>query len=165
MSQSWIIYVVRLQKTLDHIVWPGIVFALVVLFPVSRWAGDGWLRTAAALIASSAVYPIAWHIAVLGIGHSAGFMIATFALAGFLGSLVLASVFLFGRPRWAKSAFATVILGTLIGGLMGAHLCGALTFVSARDGLGVFMVVWQTAAGASLGLGVPLKAHHRVEVP
>jgi len=163
MSQSRLIYVVREQKTLDHIVWPGMVFALVVLLPISRWAGDGWLRTAAALIASSAVYPIAWRIAGAGIGHSEAFMTATFAFSGFLGSFVLASVFLFGRPSWAKSAFATVILGTLIGGLMGAHLCGALTYVSARDGLGVFMVVWQTVVGASLGRGVPLKAHHPVE--
>jgi len=155
MSESNIIYDVREQKTLDHIVWPGMVFALVVLLPMSRWAGDGWLRTAAALIASSAVYPIAWRIAAVSvIRHSDPFMIASFASAGFLGSFVLASVFLFGRPRWAKPAFATVILGTLIGGLMGAHLCGALTFVSARNGLGLFMVVWQTAVGASLGRGV-----------
>jgi len=65
MSESHIIYLVREQKTADHIVWPGLVFALVVLLPVSRWAGDGWLRTAAALIASSVVYPVAWRIATL----------------------------------------------------------------------------------------------------
>ena len=167
MSQSRIIYVVREQKTLDHIVWPGMVFALVVLFPISRWAGDGWLRTSSALIASSAVYPIAWHIAVSGIRHSGAFMIATFALAGFLGSFVLASVFLFGRPRWPRAAFATVVLGTVIGGLMGANLRAAMAGLhlpfSARDGLGVFMVLWQTAIGASLGRGVPLKPSHSVE--
>ena len=84
MSQSYIIYVVREQKTLDHIVWPGMVFALVVLLPISRWAGDGWLRTAAALIASSAVYPIAWLIAASGIGRS-GASISAFAFAGVLG--------------------------------------------------------------------------------
>ena len=40
MAQSHIIYVVRLQKTLDHIVWPGIVFAIVVLLPISRWVRE-----------------------------------------------------------------------------------------------------------------------------
>jgi hypothetical protein len=154
---------VREQKTLDHIVWPGMVFALVVLLPISRWAGDGWLRTAAALIASSAVYPIAWHAAVSGIRRSAPFMIASFAFAGFLGSFVLASVFLFGRPRWARAACATVILGTAVGGFMGAHLRAAMTFVSARDVLGLYMVVWQTAVGASLGRGVRVRSSQLVE--
>jgi len=101
MASSSIIYLAREQKTLDHIVWPGMVFGVVVLLPMSRWAGDGWLRTAAALIASSAVYPIAWRIAAVSvIRHSAPVMIASFASAGFLGSCVLATVFLFGRPRW-----------------------------------------------------------------
>ena len=156
LSQSFII--VREQRTLDHIVWPGLVFALVVLFPVSRWAGDGWLRTVASLIASSAAYPIAWRIAVSGIGHPGPLMIAAFALAGFLGSAVLAGVFLFGRPRWVRAAGATVVLGAVIGGLMGAHLLATVTGVasplSAGDGLGVFLVVWQTAVGVSLGRGV-----------
>ena len=163
MSQSHIIYVVREQKTLDHIVWPGMVFAMVVLLPISRWAGDGWLRTAAALIASSAVYPIAWHAAVSGIHRSAPFMIAAFAFAGFLGSFVLASVFLFGRPRWVRAACATVILGTAVGGLMGAHLRAAMTFVSAGDVMGLYMVVWQTAVGASLGRGVRVRSSQLVE--
>ena len=168
MSQSRMIYVVREQKTLDHIVWPGMVFALVVLLPISRWAGDGWLRTTAALIASSAVYPIAWRIAaVSGIRRSAPFMIAAFAFAGFLGSFVLASVFLFGRPRWVRAACATVILGTVIGGFMGAHLRAAMTGIgsplSARDGLGLFMAVWQTVVGASLGRGVPVRPNQSVE--
>ena len=115
------------------------------------------IRTAAALIASSVVYPIAWRIAVSGIGHSATFMIAAYAFSGFLGSFVLASVFLLGRPRWVRAACATVILGTVVGGFMGAHLRAAMTGVdsplSARDGLGLFMVVWQTVVGASLGRG------------
>jgi hypothetical protein len=165
MAQSYII--VREHKTLDHIVWPGLVFALVVLLPTSRWAGDGWLRTAAALIASSVVYPIAWRIAVSDIGHSATFMIAAYAFSGFLGSFVLASVFLFGRARWVRAACATVILGTVIGGFMGAHLRATMTGVdsplSARDGLGLFMVVWQTVVGASLGRGVPVRPNQSVE--
>lgn len=87
MAESRIIYLAREQKTLDHIVWPGIVFALVVLLPMSRRAGDSWLQTAAALIASSVVYPIAWRIAALSvIRHSAPLTIASFASAGFLGS-------------------------------------------------------------------------------
>ncbi len=153
MSQSHIIYIVREQKTLDHIVWPGMVFALVVLLPISRWAGDSWLRTAAVLIASSVVYPITWRIAVSGIRHSGPFMIATFAFAGFLGSFVLASVFLFGRPRWARSSYATVVLGTIVGGLMGASLRAAMTGVHLPFGLGFFMVLWQAVVGASLGRG------------
>jgi hypothetical protein len=87
ISQSFII--VHDQKTLDHIVWPGLVFALVVLLPLSRWAGDGWLRTAAALIASSVIYPIAWWIAASTTRHPGAFMVAAFAFSGFLGSFVL----------------------------------------------------------------------------
>jgi len=155
MTQSSIIYVVREQKTLDHIVWPGIVFALVVLLPISRWAGDGWLRTAAAMIASSAVYPISWQIAASGIGPS-GLSISAFAFAGFLGSSVLASVFLFRRPCWVRAACATVVLGTVVGWLMGANLLAGMKGLPSDGplGLGVFMVVWQTVVAASLGRGV-----------
>jgi len=154
MAQSHIIYLTREQKTLDHIVWPGMVFALVVLLPISRWAGDSWLRTAAALIASCTVYPIAWRMAAVSvIGHSAPFMIASFASAGFLGSFVLASVFLIGRPHWVRAACTTVILGTAVGGLMGTHLGTATTFLPAGDVLGLYVVAWQTAVGASLGRG------------
>jgi hypothetical protein len=150
--------VVRAQKTIDHIVWPGVVFALVVLLPISRWAGDGWLRTAAALIVSSVVYPIAWHIAASGIGRS-GLSISAFAFAGFLGSGVLASVFLFGRPGWVRAACATVVLGTVIGGLMGANLLAGMKDLPSLGslGLGVFMVMWQTVVAASLGRGVPAR--------
>jgi len=158
MSQSYIIYVVREQKTLDHIVWPGMVFALVVLLPISRWARDGWPRTAAALIASSVVYPVAWRIAASGTVHPGPFMVAEFAFSGFLGSSVLAGVFLCGRPRWVRAACVTVVWGTLVGGLMGAHLLAAAKGVdllgTARDGLGIFMVLWQTVVGAALGRGV-----------
>lgn len=154
MAQSYILYLAREQKTVDHIVWPGIVFALVVLLPMSRWAGDGWLRTAAALIASSAVYPIAWRIAAMSLNRSTPFVIASFAFAGLLGSFVLAGVFLFGRPRWLRAAITTVILGTVVGALMGAHLRVAIGFMSAGDVLGVYMVLWQALVGASLGRGV-----------
>ena len=158
MADSSLLYVVRAQKTIDHIVWPGLVFALVVLLPISRWAGDGWLRTAAALIVSSVVYPIAWHIAASGIGRS-GLSISAFAFAGFLGSVVLASVFLFGRPGWVRAACATVVLGTVIGGLMGANLLAGMKGLPSLGslGLGVFMVVWQTVVAASLGRGVPAR--------
>ncbi len=156
MSESHIVYLVREQKTVDHIVWPGLVFALVVLLPTSRWAGDGWLRTAAALFASSVVYPVAWLIAVSGTRHPGVHLVAEFALAGFLGSFVLAGVFLFRRPHWVRASGATVILGTVTGGLMGAYLFAAVKGVAllGRDGLGVLMVVWQTVVGASLGRGV-----------
>lgn len=158
MADSRLLYIAREQKTVDHIVWPGIVFALVVLLPMSRWVGDGWLRTTTALIASSAVYPIAWRIAaVSGIGHSAPVMIASFTCAGFLGSCVLASVCLFGRPRWGRAAVTTVMLGTAVGGLMGAHLRAEATFLSAGDVLGLYTILWQTAVGASLGRGVDAK--------
>jgi len=164
MTQSSMIYLAREQKTLDHIVWPGMVFGLVVLLPMSRWAGDSWLRTAAALIASSAAYPIAWRMAAVSLRHSAPFMIASFACAGFLGSCVLASVFLVGRPRWGRAAITTVILGTAVGGLMGAHLRFASTiFLSAGDVLGLYMVLWQTAVGASLGRGVKARSSQLVE--
>ncbi len=156
VSQSYLL--VHDQKTLDHIVWPGFVFALVVLLPLCRWAGDGWLRTAAALIASSAVYPIAWWTAASTTKHPGAHMVGAFAFSGLLGSCVLASAVLFGRRRWVRVASGTVVLGTVIGGLMGAHLLAAMKgmdlFGSARDGLGVFLVVWQTVVGASLGRGV-----------
>ncbi|MCE5311339.1 MAG: hypothetical protein LLG20_27185 [Acidobacteriales bacterium] len=156
ISQSRII--VRDQRTLDHIIWPGMVFALVVLLPLSRWAADSWLRTAAVLIASSAVYPLTWRIATLGIRPSWGFMIGAFALGGFLGSFVLAGVFLTGRPRWVKAACMTVVLGTVIGALGGAHLgatmAGVHSPLTAGDGLGLLMVLWQAAMAASLGRGV-----------
>jgi hypothetical protein len=157
MSESHIIYLVREQKTVDHIVWPGLVFALVVLLPISRWAGDGWLRTAAALIASSVVYPVAWLIAVSGTRHPGAHLVAEFALAGFLGSFVLASVFLFRRPHWVRAACATVVLGTFTGALMGAYLLAATKsmVLLGRDGLGVLMVMWQTVVSASLGRGLP----------
>jgi hypothetical protein len=163
MSESHIVYLVREQKTVDHIVWPGLVFALVVLLPLSRWAGDGWLRTAAALIASSVIYPVAWLIAVSGTRYPGAHLVAEFALAGFLGSFVLAGVFLFRRPHWVRAACATVAFGTLTGGLMGAHLFAAVKgmVLLGRDGLGVLMVVWQTVVGASLGRGMlsrPIKA-------
>lgn len=130
------------------------VFALVVLLPMSRWAGDGWLRTTTALIASSAVYPIAWRTAAMSLRDSTPFVIASFAFAGFLGSCVLASVCLYGRPRWLRAAITTVVLGTAAGGLMGAHLRAATSFMSAGDVLGLYMILWQTAVGASLGRGV-----------
>jgi len=156
ISQSYII--VRDQRTLDHIIWPGMVFALVVLLPLSRWAADNWLRTAAALIASSAIYPLTWRIAALGLRSSWGFMIGTFALAGFLGSFVLADVVLTGRPRWVKAACVTVVLGTVIGALGGAHLgatmAGIHSPLTAGDGLGLLMVLWQVAVAVSLGRGV-----------
>jgi hypothetical protein len=158
VSQSYLL--VHDQKTLDHIVWPGLVFALVVLLPLSRWAGDGWLRTAAALIASSAAYPIAWWIAASTTRHPGAYMVGAFAFSGFWGSLVLGSVFLFGRPGWVRAAGTTVVLGTVIGGLMGADLLAAASFHSGRDGLGVFMVVWQTVVGASLGRGIPARPNH-----
>lgn len=166
MSQSSIIYVVREQKTLDHIVWPGMVFALVVLLPISRWARDGWLRTAGALIASSVAYPVAWQIAASGTVHPGPFMVAKFAFSGFLGSFVLAGVFLIGRPRWVRAACATVVLGTLVGGLMGAELLAALKGMDllGRDGLGIFMVLWQTVVSASLGRGV-LAGPNRAAAP
>ncbi len=158
MSQSYI--VVRNQRTLDHIIWPGMVFAVVVLVPISRCAGDGWLRTVAAIVASSAIYPITWQIAASGIRRSGPYMIAVFTLAGFLGSFVLAGVFLTGKPRWLRSACTTVILGTVIGGLMGAQLRAAMSGINllflARDGLAVFMVVWQAVVSASLARGVPV---------
>jgi hypothetical protein len=156
ISPSYII--VRDQRTLDHIIWPGMVFALVVLLPLSRWAADSWLRTAAALIASSAIYPLTWRIAALGLRSSWGFMIGTFALAGFLGSFVLADVVLTGRPRWVKAACVTVALGTVIGALGGAHLrvtaAGIHSPFTAGDGLGLLMMLWQAAVAASLGRGV-----------
>lgn len=161
LAQSHIIYVAREQKTFDHVVWPGLVFALVVLFPISRWAGDSWSRIATVLIASSVVYPIAWRIAtssLVGPSPSWTIMIAEFAFAGFLGSLVLASVFLWRRPGWARAACATVVLGAVIGGLLGANLRAAMTVVhwplTASDGLGLLVVIWQAVVGASLGRGV-----------
>jgi len=162
LVESRIIYIAREQKTYDHVVWPGLVFALVVLFPISRWAGDSSSRTATALIASSVVYPIAWRIAISSlVGPSPpswAIVIAQFAFAGFLGSLVLASVFLCRRPCWAKAVLATVVLGTVIGGLMGANLRAAMTVVHwpvpARDGLGLLAILWQAVVGASLGRGV-----------
>ncbi len=88
-------------------------------------------------------------------------MVAAFAFSGFLSSLVLASVLLFGRPHWVRAIGATVVVGTVIGGLMGAHLLaatkGVVSLGSARDVLAVYMVVWQAAVGASLGRGVPAK--------
>lgn len=151
MADSRLIYLAREQKTVDHIVWPGLVFALVVVLPMSRWAGDSWLRTVAALIASSAAYPIAWRIATLSLRSSAPVMIASFAFAGFLGSCALASVCLYGRPHWLRAAIATVILGTAVGGLMGAHLRSTTNILSAGDVLGLYMALWQVAVGASLG--------------
>jgi hypothetical protein len=163
MAQSSILYLAREQKTVDHIVWPGMVFALVVLLPMSRWAGDGWLRTTTALIASSAVYPIAWRTAAMSLRDSTPFVVTSFAFAGFLGSCVLASVCLYGRPRWLRAAITTVVLGTAVGGLMGAHLRAATSFMSAGDVLGVYMVLWQTAVGASLGRGVKASSGQLVE--
>ena len=81
-------------------------------------------------------------------------MVGAFGFSGFLGSWVLGSVFLFGRPGWVRAACKTVVLGTVIGGLMGADLLAAVSYHSGRAGLGVFMVVWQTVVGASLGRGI-----------
>jgi hypothetical protein len=159
MADSSMLYVVREQKTYDHIVWPGLVFALIVILPISRLARDGWPRTAAALIASCAVYPIAWYIAALTTGHPSAYMVAAFAFSGFLGSLVLASVLLFGRSGWVRATGATVVVGTAIGGLMGAHLLavtkGVVSLGSVGDVLAIYMVLWQAAVGTLLGRGVP----------
>jgi len=161
MVESRILYVVREQKTYDHIVWPGLVFALIVILPISRLARDAWPRTAAALIASCAVYPIAWYIAASTTVHLTAYMVAAFAFSGFLGSLVLAGVLLFGRPGWVRATGATVVVGAAIGGLMGAHLLaatkGMVSLGSARDVLAVYMVLWQAAVCTSLGRGVPAK--------
>lgn len=163
MADSRLIYLAREQKTVDHIVWPGMVFGLVVLLPMSRWAGDSWARTVTALIASSAVYPVAWQIAAVSLRHSTPFTIASFAFAGFLGSCVLAGVCLFGRPRWLKAAMTTAILGTAVGGLMGAHLRASTIILSAGDVLGLYMVLWQAAVGASLGRAVKARSSQLVE--
>ena len=158
MADSSMLYMVRTQKTYDHIVWPGLVFALIVILPISRLARDGWPRTAAALIASCGVYPIAWHIAALTTVHPGAYMVAAFAFSGFLGSLVLASVLFFGRPGWVRATGATVVVGTAIGGLMGVHLLAATKGVASSGSvdlvLGLYMVLWQVAVGTSLGRGV-----------
>jgi apolipoprotein N-acyltransferase len=161
LVSSSLIYVAREQKTYDHVVWPGLVFALVVLIPISRWAGDSWPRIVTAFLASSVSYPIAWWISV---SHLAGpapswvAVIADFAGAGLFGGLVLAGVFLYRRPGWARSTLTTVVLGALIGGLMGANLRAAMATahwpVDIRTGLGLMVVLWQTVVGASLGAGV-----------
>jgi hypothetical protein len=85
-------------------------------------------------------------------------MVAAFAFSGFLGSLMLASLLLFGRPGWVRAAGATVVLGTAIGGLMGAHLLatmkGVVSLGSAGDILAAYMVLWQAAVSASLARGI-----------
>lgn len=158
MADSSMLYVVREQKTYDHIVWPGLVFAVIGILPISRLARDGWPRTAAALIASCAIYPIAWWIAASTTVHPGADMVAAFAFSGFLGSLVLASVLLFGRPGWARATGATVVVGTAIGGLMGLHLLAATKGLASSGSvdlvLGLYMVLWQAAVGTSLGRGV-----------
>jgi len=161
VSQSHLL--VHDQKTLDHIVWPGLVFALVVLLPLSRWAGDGWLRAAASLIASSAVYPICWWITASTPRQPGACMVGAYGFSGFLGALVLGSVFLFGRPGWVRAACKTVLFGTVIGGLMGAALLAAGSDHSGRAGLGVFMIVWQTVVAASLGRGILATPNHVAE--
>jgi hypothetical protein len=99
MSQSFLLY--HDQKTLDYIVWPGLVFALVVLLPLSRWAGDGPLRTAAALIASFAAYPIAWSIAAFSTEDPGVYMLGAFALSG-LWLVYVGRRRLFERRHWVK---------------------------------------------------------------
>lgn len=164
MADSSLIYLAREQKTVDHIVWPGIVFALVVLLPMSRSAGDGWLRTTAALIVSSAVYPIAWRIAAVSLFRgSTPVIITSFACAGFLGSSVLAGAFLSGRPGWRRAAVTTVILGTAVGALMGAHLRAAPTFGMAGDVLGLYMILWQATVAACLGRGLGARSSQLVK--
>ena len=85
-------------------------------------------------------------------------MVAAFAFSGLLGSLVLASVLLFGRPGWVKATGVTVVVGTAIGGLLGVHLLaatkGVVSLGSAGDVLGVYMVLWQAGVGTSLGRGI-----------
>jgi hypothetical protein len=168
LVESRILYVAREQKTYDQVVWPGLAFGLIVLFPISRWAGDAWARSAGVLIASSVVYPIAWRVAVPSTAgpSSWALMIAEFVLAGFLGSFVLSSALLFRRPCWVRSAVATVLLGAAVGGLMGANLRAAITVahwpVSARDALGLSVVLWQAVVGASLGSGVQARPKNEV---
>ncbi len=158
MADSSSLYVVRYQKTYDHIVWPGLVFALIVILPISRLARDGWARTAGAMIASSAIYPIAWHIAASTAFHPKATMVAAFAFSGLLGSLVLASVLLFGRPVWVRATGVTVVVGTAIGAVFGVHLLaatkGVVSLGSTGDVLGLYMVLWQAGVGTSLGRGI-----------
>lgn len=158
LADSSSLYLVRYQKTFDHIVWPGLVFALVVILPMSRLARDGWVRTAAALLTSCAIYPITWYIAASTTFPPGATMVAAFAFSGFLGSLVLASVLLFGRPGWVRTTGVTVVVGTAIGGLLGGHLLaatkGAISLGSAGDVLAIYMVLWQASVGTSLGRGI-----------
>ena len=157
LVESRIIYVAREQKTYDHVVWPGLVFELVVLFPISRLAGDSWSRIVAVPVASSVAYPVAWRIAAPGSAGPA-LMIAEFAFAGFLRSFVLSGVLLLRRPCGVMTAIATVILGAAVGGLMGANLRATMTVVhwpvTTHDALGLSVVLWQAVVGASLGWGV-----------
>ena len=81
LSQSYVL--AHDQKTSEHIVWPRLVLALVVLLPLSRLAGDSWLRTAAALVASSAAYPITRWIAASTTRHPGPYMVGAFAFSGF----------------------------------------------------------------------------------
>ncbi|GEM_PF-3400779 len=165
LAESRIIYIAREQKTFDHVVWPGLVFALVVLLPLSRWVGASRPRIAAALLASSVVYPIAWRIAASSTTGppSWALMIAAFALAGLLGSFVLAGVFFFRRPCWANGVFVTVALGAAVAAMMGANLRAAMALADwplpARDGLALFVVLWQAVVGASLGRGVQVRSN------
>ena len=148
---------------------PGLVFALVVLLPLSRWAGDGWLRTAAALIASSAVYPIAWWIAASSTGRSGsihGWCLRILRVLGLIGvgervlvrTARLGEGCLCDRSSWHCHWWVD---GRGSACRDGSAILGSL-------GLGVFMVVWQTVVGASLGRGVPARPNkplHRMAAP
>ena len=61
------------------------------------------------------------------------------------------------------AAITTVMMGTAVGGLMGAHLYAAPTFGMAGDVLGLYMVLWQATVAASLGRGVQARCRQLAE--
>ena len=137
------------------VIWlPGLVFGLSVLLPLSLRMQDRWLRTTAAVVTSSVVYPIAHRVAAdSAINHSTGYMVAAIAFSGFLGSSALAGSFLPGRPRWGSSTAWTISVGTLVGAASGAILLVPSYHPSISFRLAVILIVWQTAVAASLGRG------------
>ena len=133
---------------------PGLVFGFSVILPLSLRIHDPWLRTAAAIVVSSVVYPIAHRVAAdSAIDHSTGYIVAAVAFSGLLGSSALAGAFLAGRPRWASSAAWTISVGTLFGAASGASLLLPSYHPSIGFRLAVILIVWQTAVAASLGRG------------
>jgi hypothetical protein len=144
---------------------PGLWFGLVVLVPVSRWHGRGWIRTVLSLPVSCAAYFAAITVFFACVPIMSAPRLPP-AAGGFLtGATGAALVGLWMTPwRWKWRAWWPLWLTTLLGGVGGSltgvaiMLGGPPPSVAGAEvlmelmGVSMFFTPFQTLAAVGLGM-------------